>query len=50
MDVVVEVGRGYRPVDETVSHKNINMIALDAIFSPVMQVHYLKLRTLVSAK
>ncbi|MGZ6005225.1 MAG: DNA-directed RNA polymerase subunit alpha, partial [Candidatus Saccharimonadales bacterium] len=40
MDLIVEVGRGYRPVDETVSRKNADMIALDAIFSPVMRVRY----------
>lgn len=40
MDLVVEVGRGYRPVDETSSRKNADMIMLDAIFSPVMRVRY----------
>lgn len=40
MDLTVEVGRGYRPVDETASRKNSELIALDAIFSPVMRVRY----------
>jgi len=40
MDLVVEVGRGYRPIDETTSRKNADMITLDAIFSPVMRVRY----------
>ncbi len=40
MDLVVETGRGYRAVDEAASRKNSEMIALDAIFSPVMRVRY----------
>lgn len=41
MDIVVEKGRGYRPVDETGSSKVIaDMIAVDAIFSPVHRVRY----------
>ncbi len=39
-DLTVEVGRGYRPVDETSSRKNADMIMLDAIFSPVTRVRY----------
>lgn len=39
-DLVVEVGRGYRPIDETASRKNADMIMLDAIFSPVLRVRY----------
>ncbi len=41
MDIVVEKGRGYRPVDESGSKKVIaDMIAVDAIFSPVHRVRY----------
>src|SRR5438874_2704454 len=35
MDIVVEVGRGYRTVDESTSRKASDMIAVDTIFSPV---------------
>lgn len=40
LDIVVEAGRGYRPVDETASRKNSDMILLDAVFSPVQRVRY----------
>lgn len=40
MDLVVEVGRGYRTIEETTSKKNSDQIALDAIFSPVQRVRY----------
>ncbi|HEX5797753.1 MAG TPA: DNA-directed RNA polymerase subunit alpha [Candidatus Saccharimonadales bacterium] len=41
MDIIVEKGRGYRPVDESGSSKTIaDMIAVDAIFSPVHRVRY----------
>ena len=40
MDIVVETGRGYRTIEEVASRKNSDMIALDAIFSPVMRVRY----------
>lgn len=41
IDIVVEKGRGYRPVDESGSKKVIaDMIAVDAIFSPVHRVRY----------
>lgn len=41
MDIIVEKGRGYRPVDESGSKKVIaDMIAVDAIFSPVQRVRY----------
>ena len=41
MDIVVEKGRGYRPVDESGSKKVIaDMIAIDAVFSPVHRVRY----------
>ena len=40
MDIVVEVGRGYRQVDESAAKKPSDHIALDAIFSPVTRVRY----------
>lgn len=40
MDLVIEVGRGYRTIEETTAKKASDMIALDAIFSPVSRVRY----------
>jgi DNA-directed RNA polymerase subunit alpha len=40
MDLVVETGRGYRTIEEVTARKNSDMIALDAIFSPVLRVRY----------
>jgi DNA-directed RNA polymerase subunit alpha len=40
MDLVVETGRGYRTVEEGASRKSSDMIAVDAIFSPVLRVRY----------
>lgn len=40
VDLVVETGRGYRTVEEGASKKPSDMIALDAIFSPVLRVRY----------
>lgn len=40
MDLVVEVGRGYRTIDEVAARKASDMIAVDAIFSPVLRVRY----------
>ncbi|HEX7368643.1 MAG TPA: DNA-directed RNA polymerase subunit alpha [Candidatus Saccharimonadales bacterium] len=40
MDLVVEVGRGYRTIEESTAKKASDMIALDAIFSPVLRVRY----------
>ncbi len=40
MDLIVETGRGYRTVDESSAAKPSDMIALDAIFSPVLRVRY----------
>ncbi len=40
MDLVVETGRGYRTVEEVTAHKASDMIAVDAIFSPVQRVRY----------
>jgi len=39
-EIIVETGRGYRPVDETAHRKSSDMIAVDAIFSPVFRVRY----------
>ncbi len=40
MDIVVETGRGYRTIEEGTSRKPSDMIAIDAIFSPVQRVRY----------
>jgi DNA-directed RNA polymerase subunit alpha len=40
MDLTVEVGRGYRTIEEETAKKISDMIALDAIFSPVLRVRY----------
>jgi DNA-directed RNA polymerase subunit alpha len=40
VDLRVEVGRGYRTIEEGAARKASDMIALDAIFSPVMRVRY----------
>ena len=40
MDIVVETGRGYRTIEEGTASKASDMIALDAIFSPVQRVRY----------
>lgn len=41
MDIVVESGRGYRTIeDSSVSRLHSDMIALDAVFSPVLRVRY----------
>jgi DNA-directed RNA polymerase subunit alpha len=40
MDLVVETGRGYRTVEEVTAKKASDMVAIDAIFSPVMRVRY----------
>lgn len=40
MDLVVEVGRGYRTIEESTVKKASDMIALDAVFSPVQRVRY----------
>lgn len=39
-DIIVETGRGYRTMEESASKKPSDMIALDAIFSPVQRVRY----------
>lgn len=42
MDIVVEKGRGYRPIDESGSDRKVvsDMIVIDAVFSPVQRVRY----------
>ncbi len=40
MDVVVETGRGYRTIEEVSLTKASDMIAVDAIFTPVKRVRY----------
>lgn len=40
VDLTVEVGRGYRTIEEGATKKASDMIALDAIFSPVLRVRY----------
>jgi len=41
MELIVETGRGYRTIDDLAhSHRAADMIAVDAIFSPVFRVRY----------
>lgn len=41
MDLVIETGRGYRTIEESSENRvHSDMIALDAIFSPVLRVRY----------
>lgn len=40
MDINVETGRGYRTIEEVAAEKSNDMIALDAVFSPVHRVRY----------
>ena len=40
VDLVVELGRGYRTIEEGATHKASDMIALDALFGPVSRVRY----------
>ncbi len=40
IDLVVETGRGYHTIEEGAKHKNSDMIALDAVFTPVLRVRY----------
>lgn len=41
MDLVVEAGRGYRTIEESsIARVHSDMIALDAVFSPVLRVRY----------
>jgi DNA-directed RNA polymerase subunit alpha len=40
LDIVVETGRGYKTIEENSAKKAGDMIALDAIFTPVLRVRY----------
>lgn len=40
MDIMVEKGRGYRTIEEVAERKRTDMIAVDAVFSPVVRVRY----------
>lgn len=40
VDLIVETGRGYRTIEESTHKKPSDMIALDAVFSPVLRVRY----------
>lgn len=40
VDLTVEIGRGYRTIEEGTAKKASDMIAIDAIFSPVLRVRY----------
>lgn len=40
MELVVEIGRGYRPIEQSTAKKPSEHIAVDAIFSPVSRVRY----------
>ncbi len=40
VDIVVEKGRGYHSIEDSASRKHSDMIALDAVFSPVVRVRY----------
>jgi DNA-directed RNA polymerase subunit alpha len=40
LEVIVEIGRGYKAVDENNNKPSSDMISIDAIFSPVLRVRY----------
>jgi DNA-directed RNA polymerase subunit alpha len=40
IDLTVEVGRGYRTIEESTAKKASDTIAVDAVFSPVVRVRY----------
>ena len=40
IDLTIEVGRGYRTIEEGATKKASDMIAIDAVFSPVLRVRY----------
>lgn len=40
MDIIVEVGRGYRTIEESAAKKPSDMIAVDALYSPVRRVRF----------
>lgn len=39
-DLEVQVGRGYRSIEESTAKKTADMVAIDSIFSPVLRVRY----------
>lgn len=40
LDITVEIGRGYRTIEEGAAHKPSDMIAIDAVFGPVKRCRY----------
>lgn len=40
IDLTVEIGRGYRTIEESTAKKASDHVAVDAIFSPVLRVRY----------
>ena len=38
--MIVETGRGYHTIEEGANRKHSDMVALDAVFSPVVRVRY----------
>lgn len=40
IDLIVEVGRGYRTIEEGTLKKPSDMIAVDSVFTPVLRVRY----------
>lgn len=40
VDLTVEIGRGYRTIEEGTARKASDMIAIDALFTPVLRVRY----------
>ena len=40
IDLIVEIGRGYRTIEEQTAKKPSDMIAVDAVFTPVLRVRY----------
>jgi len=40
IDMIVEVGRGYRTIEEGTANKPSDMIAIDSVFTPVLRVRY----------
>lgn len=40
IDIIVEVSRGYRSIEESANKKPSDMISIDSIFSPVHRVRY----------
>ncbi len=40
MDLTVEIGRGYRTIEESTAKKQSDMVAVDAVFGPVVRCRY----------